>query len=152
MENDVKDILTHYPNARRSDLIALLQDVQEKEGYISEASIKMVGEYLHLPASKIYSLASFYNQFRFEARGKYHIQLCKGINCHLEGSAELIKELKKTLKIREGQTTSNGLFSLEVVNCFGACHIAPVMAVNDTFYPRVNKNQLNEIIEHYTNS
>jgi NADH:ubiquinone oxidoreductase subunit E len=94
-------------------------------------------------------VATFYNQFRFEPKGKYHIQVCRGTACHVSGSSELLDELQNVLKIEAGQTTKDGLFSLEVVACIGACGLAPVIAVNEKFHAKVAKDQVKTIIDNY---
>ena len=81
---DIDDILAQYPNAKRDALIPLLQDVQEAHGYLSREAILRIGDYLGLPASKIYGVATFYNQFRFQPNGKFHVQVCRGTACHVK--------------------------------------------------------------------
>jgi NADH-quinone oxidoreductase E subunit len=144
-----KKILANYPGQGRDKLIPILQDIQDAYGYLSEESISKVAKYLHLPTSKIFGVATFYNQFRFEPKGKYHIQVCRGTACHVSGSSEVLDELKKVLKIDADQTTKDGLFSLEVVACIGACGLAPVIAVNEKFHAKVSKDNVKEIIDNY---
>lgn len=148
---DVKEILREYPENGRSNLIPILQEIQERQGYLSPEAVKEVGEYLSLPTSKIFGVATFYNQFRFEPKGKYHIQVCRGTACHVLGSATVLEELEKTLKIKAGQTTRDGLFSLEVVACIGACGLAPVISVNGEFHARVTAASIHQIIEQLKN-
>lgn len=144
-----KKILEQYPDQGRDKLIPILQDIQEAYGYLSEEAIAEVAKYLHLPTSKIFGVATFYNQFRFEPKGKYHIQVCRGTACHVSGSAEVLSELQKVLNVEAGQTTKDGLFSLEVVACIGACGLAPVIAVNEKFHAKVAKDDIEDIIENY---
>ncbi|MGC9471934.1 MAG: NADH-quinone oxidoreductase subunit NuoE [Bacteroidales bacterium] len=148
---DIKEILREYPESGRSNLIPILQEIQERQGYLSPEAVKEVGEYLSLPASKIFGVATFYNQFRFEPKGKYHIQVCRGTACHVLGSATVLEELEKTLKIKAGQTTRDGLFSLEVVACIGACGLAPVISINGEFHARVTAASIHQIIEQLKN-
>ncbi len=138
-------------DAGRDNLIPLLQKIQETEGYLSEAAVIRAGKTLGMPTSKIYGVATFYNQFRFEPKGKYHIQLCRGTACHVLGSATILDELQKLLKIKAGQTTRDRLFSIEVVACIGACGLAPVICINGEFHARVTSASLKEIIEEYRN-
>ncbi len=142
-------ILEKYPHAQREDLIPLLQDVQEEYGYISKDSVVVVGKHLSLPASKIYGVATFYNQFRFQARGKYTIQVCRGTACHVKGSADVLDALVRELDVQPGQTTRDGLFSLEVVACIGACGLAPVISVDGEFFAGVTQEKITEIIAMY---
>lgn len=149
--NVVDSILEKYPNAGGDSLIPILQAIQEKEGYLSEKSVVRVGEYLKLPTSKIFGVATFYNQFRFEPQGKNHVQICRGTACHVLGSATVLSELEKHLKIKAGQTTRDGLFSIEVVACIGACGLAPVISINGEFHAKVTANSMKTIIDSYKN-
>lgn len=149
MKTGIAEILKDHEGARRDSLIPILQEIQEKEGYLSADSLVDVGKHLGIPTSKIYGVATFYNQFRFEPKGKYHIQVCRGTACHVLGSATVLSSLEKGLKIKAGQTSRDGLFSIEVVACIGACGLAPVICVNGEFHARVTENSLKEIIEKY---
>jgi NADH-quinone oxidoreductase subunit E len=144
-------ILQEYKGAKRDSLIPMLQDIQEVEGFLSENSIVKVGNILNLPTSKIYGVATFYNQFRFQPNGKYHVQVCRGTACHVLGSSTVLKEIEKKLKIKAGQTTRDGLFSIEVVACIGACGLAPVISVNGQFFAKVTTDSLIGIIESFRN-
>ena len=124
----------------------MLQDIQDKEGFLSRDSVVAVAEHLKLPSSKVYGVATFYNQFRFHPLGKYHIEVCRGTACHVKGSAEVLEELKRILKIDSGQTTRDGLFSLEVVACVGACGLAPVIAINGEFFARLDAKKTGKVI------
>jgi len=147
----IESIFTGYPQASRDCLIPILQDVQEKEGYLSRESIKQIGEYLALPASKIFGVATFYNQFRFQPIGKYHIQLCRGTACHVKGSAKLLDTVRKMLRIEPGQTTKDKLFSLEVVACMGACGLSPAISINGEVHAKVTPKKLIAIVEESMN-
>jgi len=149
METTIDKILANYSDSGRDSLIPLLQEIQEKEGYLSETAIVKTGKKLKIPTSKIYGVATFYNQFRFEPVGKYHIMVCRGTACHVLGSATVLQELESTLKIKAGQTTRDGLFSIEVVACIGACGLAPVLNINGEFYAKVTTEKIKEIIETY---
>jgi len=151
MHADIDDILEKYPNAGRDALIPLLQDVQDRYGYLSRETVAQAGRWLDLPASKIYGVATFYNQFRFHKPGEFHIQVCRGTACHVKGSAAVLSALKQTLKIEPGQTTRDGLFSLEVVACIGACSLAPVISVAGEFHAGVAPDEVDGIIETYRN-
>ncbi len=146
---DVAAILEKYPDAGREALIPLLQDVQEEQGYISREAIKAISKHLGLPTSKIYGVATFYNQFRFEPRGKYHIQICRGTACHVKGSATVLEVLTRELKLEAGHTSRDGMFSLEVVACIGACGLAPVMSINGVFYAGLTPKKVREILDTY---
>ena len=145
----ITKIIEKYPFVRRENLIPILQDIQEEYGYLTETAIKELGEYLELPTSKIYSLATFYSKFRFQPKGKFHLKMCRGTSCHLKGSSHLLNIMYKELELHEGQTTKDGLFSLEVVSCMGACGFGPVLAVNEKHYTNIDEDRLTEIIDFY---
>jgi NADH:ubiquinone oxidoreductase subunit E len=148
--SDLTDqILENYKNVKRDSLIPILQDVQEALGFLSEEAIVKVGKHLNLPTSKIYGLATFYDQFRFEPQGKFHFKVCRGTACHIIGSLSILEFLEKSLKIRAGQKSPDGFFSIEVVPCMGACSLGPVISVNNEFFTRVTSGSLKEIVETY---
>lgn len=149
MNTTVDKVLEHYPDAGDDSLIPILQEIQASEGFLSESSIIRVGQYLQMPTSRIFGVATFYNQFRFEPLGKYHIQVCRGTACHVLGSATVLDALEKELKIKAGETTRDGLFSIEVVACIGACGLAPVISVNGTFHAKVTVESIKEILQGY---
>lgn len=140
-------ILEKYRGASRDALIPILQKVQEEVGYLSQEAIVQIGKEFDLPASKIYGVATFYNQFRFQPQGKYHFMVCRGTACHVKGSKKLLESVVSALGIQPGQTTRDLLFSLEVVACMGACGLAPVVCVNGEFYAKVTPMKLANIIE-----
>jgi NADH-quinone oxidoreductase E subunit len=145
---DIDSVLSKFPDIRKESLIPLLQEVQNIIGYITEESVIKIGRHLNIPASTIYGVASFYNQFRFSPKGKYHIQVCYGTACHILGTSTLLKELEKTIKIKDGETTKDGLFSLEVKTCIGGCGQAPVIAINGDFYGKLTLEKLVETINY----
>jgi iron-hydrogenase subunit gamma len=149
VEQEIDDIMKDYPNAGRDALIPVLQKVQNKQGYLSRESITRIGKHLNLPASKIYGVATFYNQFRFQALGRFHIQVCRGTACHVKGSLAVLDAIKQELQVEAGQTTRDGLFSLEVVACIGACGLAPVISINGEFYADLTPKKVRDIIEDY---
>jgi len=143
------EILKQFPQIKRNALIPLLQAFQDEFGYISEEAVIRIGNHLSLPTSKIYGLATLYNQFTFSPRGVYHITLCNGTSCHMGGSGDLLGEITKILEINDGETTGDRLFSLEVQSCIGACGQSPVMAVNGKFYSGVGVKEVRDIIKSY---
>lgn len=144
---DVDQILQDHPDAGRDSLIPILQEVQARDGYLSQQSIARVGEALNLPASKIYGVATFYNMFRFQPKGLNHVMVCRGTACHVKGSAKALELVTKALKIQPGETTRDGQFSLETVACMGACGLAPVVNINGQFYAKVTPMKLQRILD-----
>jgi len=143
---DVTNILARHPGAGRDQLIPILQEVQENQGFLSREAVIEVGRHLDLPASKVYGVATFYNQFRFQPLGRFHIQICRGTACHVKGSFSVMESLKRTLGVEPGQTARDGLFSLEVVACLGACGLAPLVCINGEFHGCVTSESLNKIV------
>ena len=152
MKQSVQDILDRHPGAGRDKLIPILQEVQEEFGFISRDSVVEIGTRLQLPTSKIFGVATFYNQFRFEPKGHFHIQVCRGTACHVKGSLAVLDAVKRFLKIESNQTSRDGLFSLEEVACLGACGLAPVIAVNGTFHAKVEADDVPRILKTYKDS
>ena len=147
MSTDAIDaILTEYSAAQRDKLIPILQAVQKAEGHLSRAAMIRVGRHLNLPASKVFGVATFYNQFRFAPVGKFHIQVCRGTACHVKGSKAVVDTIRRTLKLEPGQSTRDSLFSLEVVACLGACGLAPVVAINGGFHGGVTSDSIQKLI------
>jgi NADH:ubiquinone oxidoreductase subunit E len=144
---NIETILKNHPNASREQLIPILQDVQDAYGYVPEESIVSISKHLKLSATNIFGVATFYNQFRFTPKGKYHIRICYGTACHVLGSSTELQELEKMLKIKDGGRTRDGLFSLEVQSCIGGCGQAPVLAINDHYYPKVTFEFLKKTIQ-----
>jgi NADH-quinone oxidoreductase subunit E len=151
MKSKVEEILQQYPNAGRDSLIPILQSVQESLGFLSEESVVQVSKFLKMPASKIFGVATFYNQFRFTQPGKYHVMVCRGTACHVLGSATVLEEIEKYLKVKPGMTTKDKIFSLEVVACIGACGLAPVISINGEFHAKVTTESIQSIFETYRN-
>ncbi len=139
-------VITKHPK-ERSSLIPILQDLQEQHGYLSRDGIYEVADYLGLPESKIYGVATFYNQFTLIPPGKYRIQVCRGTACHVKGSLNLLEQLQLELDLQPGQTARDGIFSLETVACLGACSIAPVITVNGEFHGRLDKDKLRKVVD-----
>jgi len=141
------DLLKKFPDLCRDNLIPILQATQDEYGYLSEDSIKMIAGALKLPASKIYGLSTFYNQFRFVSPGKYHIRVCHGTTCHMNDAGLLLREIEKLLKIHDGETSRDGLFSLEVLSCIGACGQAPVISINGKYYDGMTNEKLKRVLQ-----
>jgi len=119
----------------RAMLLAALYIAQEQYGWLSPEAIQRVADRLKVSPGQVKSTASFYTMFKLEPRGKYHIQVCEGLSCYLVGGAEpIIDYVAKRLKINPGETTLDGKFSLEVVQCLAACDLAPALKVNDELY------------------
>jgi NADH-quinone oxidoreductase E subunit len=146
MEEHIEIILRKYPQGKKEFLIPLLQEIQHETGHLSDQSIGEVSKYTNIPLNKIYGVASFYDQFRFVKKGRYHIQVCKGTACHVYRSTMLLTEVEKILQLKAGQTTRDGSFSLEIVSCLGACANAPVIAINGNAHGNLTLEELQKIL------
>jgi NADH:ubiquinone oxidoreductase subunit E len=146
---ELHEICETFPEGRRDQLIPVLQAVQDRYGYLSHDAMIAIGERLRLPVSKVFGVATFYNQFRFQPQGKVHCQVCRGTACHVNGSAAVLETMQRELGIEAGQTTRDGLFSIEVVACIGACGLAPVVAANGEFHARVTADSMKKMIKQY---
>ncbi len=143
------DILKNYPESDSSVLIPMLQDIQDVFGYLPEDELKKVSSHSKLPMSRIYGVATFYNQFRLQPLGKYVVRVCRGTACHVKGSFDLLQALEHELEIKAGETTKDLNFTIETVACIGACSIAPVIAINDKFYGGLTVKSLRKVLNQY---
>lgn len=144
METDA--VLLKYPEKDASALIPMLQDIQDVHGYLPEPELQKVSKYSSLPMSRIYGVATFYNQFRLQPLGKYVIRVCRGTACHVKGSFDILTTLETELGIKAGETTKDLLFSIETVACIGACSIAPVIAIGDEFYGKLDSKKIKQLL------
>jgi NADH-quinone oxidoreductase subunit E len=135
---------------KRAALLPVLHAVQEKEGLITAESEKAVADYLGVPVVHVHEVVCFYHLFHQKRPGKCHFSICQTTACALRGSEEIIAHLKERLGVQAGETTADGKFSLSVVECLGACEIAPIMQCNKDYIGNLNKKKIDEIIEKYT--
>lgn len=145
IEEEVKEILNKY-KVEKDNLIPILNDVQEKYGYIPKLAQLEISNYLDIPMAEIYGVVTFYSRFTLEPKGKYNISVCLGTACFVKGSQKILDRLKDRLKIEEGQTTKDGKFSIDTTRCVGACGIAPVFTVNNEVYGRATVKKLDEVL------
>lgn len=142
----VKDILQRY-SADGTNLIPIMQDVQALYNYLPRRALEMISDYLHVSISKTYGVATFYENFSLNAKGKYIIRCCDGTACHVRKSAAIQNELRKQLGLTgEKNTTDDMLFTVEVVSCLGACGLGPVMVVNDEVHPSMTADKVRELV------
>lgn len=132
-----------------ASVIPLLQQIQEKYGYLSESNLRRASEYTHAPLSTIYGVATFYSQFRLTHPGKHLVRVCQGTACHVLGAVEIMDHFKEQLGIDEDGTTTDGLFTLESVRCLGCCSLAPAMMIDDETYGRLTRGKVDDILASY---
>jgi len=142
------EILSTY-DFKKSNLIAILQKVQEEYRYLPEEAMIYIGTKIEgLSPVTVFGVATFYAQFSLEPKGKYEIKVCDGTACHVRGSMPVLNAIRNKLNLKEGQLTSdNGLFSLETVSCLGACGLAPVVVINEKVYPQMTSDAISIVLD-----
>lgn len=144
----IEEILHSYPAQQRYSL-AMLQDMQRRFNYIPREGMEALASYLDCPLSALYAMATFYKALSLQPKGRHIIKLCDGTACHIRGAVNLVGGVERLLGIRAGETSADGQFSLELVNCLGSCALAPVIVVDDTYYGKVTMERLPEILNQY---
>jgi len=149
MESEIKEklneILSHY-GGETGDLIPILQEVQEEFGYLPMEVMQRIAEFLRLPDSTIYAVATFYAQFKMVPSGKTIVRVCRGTACHVRGGARILREVEKRLGIKPGETTENMEYTLETVACIGACALSPTMTIDKDTYGQMTTKKVTEIL------
>jgi NADH-quinone oxidoreductase E subunit len=140
-----EEVVSAYKD-KKDELITVLQKIQDEEGYISPETMGFVAEKMNIPLNQVYGVVTFYNMFKLKKGGKYLLQLCKGTACHVKGAANLYEHLKTKLKVEDGQTTADGIFTLAPVNCLGMCSLAPCMMINGEVFSKLDEKKLDEIL------
>jgi len=134
---------------QRGAMIPILHSIQQKLGYLSEEVQAYVAEKMNVPLSEIYGIVSFYTLFTTQPQGKHKISVCMGTACYVRGAGLVLDELEKQLGIRVGETTEDGLFTLDACRCLGACGLAPVLTVDAHVHGRLSKDNVTDIIKKY---
>jgi NADH-quinone oxidoreductase subunit E len=140
-------VLTHMEESAR--IVPILQDVQRHYHYLPEGALRHVAGRLRIPCSRVYAVANFYGAFSLKPRGKHLVRICMGTACHLRGSPKLMDLLASKFKVEDGGTSSDGAFSVEAVNCLGACALAPVVSVDGKYLDGVSPDKLLRIIKKF---
>ncbi|MBF97081.1 MAG: NADH-quinone oxidoreductase chain 2 [Alphaproteobacteria bacterium MarineAlpha9_Bin4] len=149
----IDNILKKYPANQLGSAVMPLLDLAMRQcnGWIPEAAMKEVGRLINIPFIKVYEVATFYSMFNLKPIGKYFIQFCTTTPCWLNGSDDLLEACKKYLKIKCGETTEDGLFTLKEVECLGACVNAPMVQINDDYFEDLNKTNLIKLLNDLKN-
>ena len=144
----IDEIITNC-GGQKSNLIAILQKVQEVYRYLPEEAMIYIGTKMEgLSPATVFGVATFYAQFSLDPKGKYEIRCCDGTACHVRGSMPVLNAIKARLDLKDGKfTTDDGLFSLETVSCLGACGLAPVVMINDKVYPQMTSDAIKVVID-----
>ncbi|MEN3185404.1 MAG: NADH-quinone oxidoreductase subunit NuoE [Atribacterota bacterium] len=147
-EEALERIFREYAG-KKGALIQVLHAVQNVLGYLPRATLKRVAQVLDIPLSEIYGVVTFYHFFSMKPRGKHVIQVCLGTACYVRGGQAILDRLRKDLEVDIGSITSDGLYSLEVMRCAGACGLAPVVRIDNDVHKRVSPSQIMDIVKSY---
>jgi NADH-quinone oxidoreductase E subunit len=142
---ELKKIMSRYSGAS-SELIPILQEAQEKFGYLPEEAMQQVAKFLRLTDNMVYGVSTFYAQFNFTPTGRNKITVCRGTACHVRGGARILKEIERRLGIKPGETTEDMEYTLETVACIGACALAPTMRMGNETYGQMTTKKVAEVL------
>ena len=145
-KRQVDNILSSF-SQDRSNIIPILQQVQQEFGYLSEEAMRAIADFLCLSSSTVYSISTFYTQFKLTPSGRNSVKVCRGTACHVRGGAQLLRDIERRLCIKPGETIKDLEYSMETVACIGACALAPVMIINDRVYGKMNTKKIMEIFD-----
>jgi NADH-quinone oxidoreductase subunit E len=151
MQVDLSEVCTIIENHgyQRASLIGIMQDIQEKMNYLPRKALIQVARSLDLPLTSIYEVATFYKAFSLEPKGRHTIQVCLGTACHVRGGARVLDYLENRLEVRSGGTTRDLAFTLEAVNCLGACALGPMMVIDKKYYGKINTDKIGSILKKH---
>ena len=149
-----KTFLTHYPSGKQASAVIPLLDLAQRQnhGWLSPAAIDYVADFLNLPKIRVYEVVSFYSMFHRSPVGKHQVRICRTLPCQLCGMLDLVQLCEEYLGITCGQTTPDGLFTLSLVECLGACVCAPVVWINDDYYENVTPQSLKNVLQDLANN
>ncbi|MBN1333142.1 MAG: NADH-quinone oxidoreductase subunit NuoE [Synergistales bacterium] len=148
LEARLEPLIDKY-KGKKGITIPLLADVQKELGYIAEEAVDFLSKELDLPAAELFGVATFYAMFRLQPEGKYVIRVCRGTACHVQGSALIGEQIQRHFKVKDGETTEDGLFTLQYVACLGCCSLAPVMMVGNEVHGRLTPDKAIQVLESY---
>jgi NADH:ubiquinone oxidoreductase subunit E len=140
----LESIVERYRSGK-SSLIAVMQDISQEYGYLPEEVLQEVSKLIEVPISIFYSLATFYSSFRLEPIGKKHVCVCVGTACHVRGASQVVDTLERDLQVAPGETSKDGNFTLETVNCLGACALGPLVTVNGEYYGKLDQKKVSKL-------
>jgi NADH-quinone oxidoreductase subunit E len=141
----LREIIDRYQRDK-SSLLAILQDLQDIYNYLPVEMLKLINREMDIPLTRIYEVATFYTSFSLKPRGKHIAKLCMGTACHVRGAAGILNKLERTLAIKPGETSGDQKFTLETVNCVGACALGPVMVMDGEYHGQVTISKVDKVI------
>jgi len=139
------DILSSY-QGKKEELIPILQEIQENFGYLPEKVMLSIARFIGIPESEVYSVASFYAQFRLLPLGRKRITICRGTACHIRGAPQILNKIEKAIGIKEGETSSDLEYTLETVACIGCCALAPCIKINTGIHGEMTQKKVKELL------
>jgi NADH-quinone oxidoreductase subunit E len=149
MGNSVAEIVDRY-GGEKSLIVSMLQDIQAEYRYLPKEALREVCELLEIPESQIFSLATFYKAFSLEPRGEHLVHVCMGTACHVRGAPRILEKIERTLDVKSGETTEDQSFTLETVNCVGACALGPVVIVDGEYHGQMTSKKVDSIYKNIT--
>ncbi len=147
-EKDIKEIINCYKN-EATPLMMILSDVQKKYGYVPFEVQEIISNETGIPVAEIYGVVTFYSFFSLEPKGKFVVGVCLGTACYVKGAQQICDKFSEILGIKAGETTKDGLFTIDALRCIGACGIAPAVTINGKVYPKLAVSQVAGIVEDY---
>ncbi len=144
----IDQIIEKFKN-EKGTIIGLMQDIHGEYRYLPEEVLLKVSAELDIPMAKLYTLATFYKSFRLEPVGKHHVRVCLGTACHVNGATKIVETLERELGVKSGQTTEDNQFTLETVNCLGACALGPLMLVDGEYHGKIDQGKLKKLLNKY---
>ena len=143
-------ILASIPNPGSNDLIPILQQIQGEYGYLPKDVLTEMSKRTGIPASRIYGVTTFYEQFHLEPHGQHTIKCCRGTACHVKSVTKIIEEIQSQLGVEPGETTDDKRFTFETVACLGTCFLAPVIMIDNDYYGHLQPKDIGDILERYS--
>ena len=150
MQKEALETILNRYDRDRTQVVSVLQDIQDEERYLSQEALTYVAEALDMPRSQVYGLATFYRAFSLEPRGDHTIVVCTGTACHVRGAPRLVDELSRRLVVAPGGTTADRKFTLETVNCLGACALGPLVVVDGNYHGQMSPNKVDALLAQYS--
>ncbi len=148
MADKLQTIIDNYKQ-KKTSLIGLLQDMASEYGYIPEDKLEHVSEETGVALSRLYSLCTFYASLRLEPMGEHHCSICVGTACHVRGASQVVEEIERKLGINAGETTEDGKFTVETVNCVGACALGPLAVIDGEYHGKLNPRKVSRLLDQF---
>jgi len=143
------DTVLEARGSDQSSLVAILQEIQKREGYLPKKTLELLAEKMKIPLSRLYAMSTFYRAFSMVPTGKHHVCVCMGTACHVRGGQAMLNKVEQLLGTRAGQTTRDRRFTVDTVRCLGCCSIGPVVKIDDDTFGRVKQEQIESIMAKY---